>query len=357
MHKFCLVVALAFFATLSYAEGLESAAGTMNVPSNWTYVKLANSSFEMPLPDTYKIETVGENTLFIESDKFTYDGHTINQDYFFLFFKTIPFASNFDEFADNLCYSINGESNLKVTAASGDEFPLEYSITDEFMINDIEIIQVSTNCRGLFPIFVLSYQNRIYYFALADIGNTSNAKLYKLAIENIRPSKNEGITPAVEYLLDQGIVSGYPDGTFRPENRINRAEFTKIVVNATVEDSSSIQGSGCFPDVQNEWFAPFICTAKASGMIGGYPDGTFQPAENVNFAEAAKIVMHAFGLETGEETEAWYENDVKALEERNAIPLSIQSLDQKISRGEMAEMVYRLHAGVRDEPSREFLDL
>ena len=166
---------------------------------------------------------------------------------------------------------------------------------------------------------------------------------------------------AISYISSHSIVSGYPDGTFRPSSPINRAEFTKIIVGATTEDHSTIKGSNCFPDVEDEWFAKYVCTAKDKNIIGGYPDGTFKPADNVNFAEAAKIVVEAFelidegGKEDGKKGEAWYGQYVLALQNVNAIPLSIDSLDKKITRGEMAEMIYRLHAGVEDLPSGELL--
>jgi hypothetical protein len=163
---------------------------------------------------------------------------------------------------------------------------------------------------------------------------------------------NHANNNAINYAFNQNIISGYPDGTFKPENRINRAEFTKIVVGATRD--GEIDGSNCFPDVQDEWFSSFVCTAKENGTIGGYPDGTFRPSDEVNFAEAAKIVVGAFGLEVGD-GDNWYEPYIQALGDAGAIPLSIGSLDEKITRGEMAEMVYRLHAEVTDLPSKTFL--
>ena len=58
---------------------------------------------------------------------------------------------------------------------------------------------------------------------------------------------------AIKFLKDQGIVEGYPDGNFRPDQEINRAEFTKIVGGSVFTE---IAGEDCFPDVHDEWFAP-----------------------------------------------------------------------------------------------------
>lgn len=143
---------------------------------------------------------------------------------------------------------------------------------------------------------------------------------------------------AAEYLQEKGIVDGYEDGTFQPLNTINRAEFTKIVLNATHPEA--VGGSHCFTDVEDEWFAPYICGAKTLGIIGGYPDGTFLPGDNVNFAEAAKILTNAFDIETETTDGAWYEPYVDYMDERYYFPYSTPGIEFSVYRGEMAEMVY-----------------
>ncbi|MCK9186077.1 S-layer homology domain-containing protein [Candidatus Gracilibacteria bacterium] len=50
----------------------------------------------------------------------------------------------------------------------------------------------------------------------------------------------------------------------------------------------------CFPDVKNEWFAKYVCFAKEKGWISGYPDGTFKPANNINKAESTKMLLEIF---------------------------------------------------------------
>jgi hypothetical protein len=228
----------------------------------------------------------------------------------------------------------------------------------EKKLGNYDLIEITINDVCEYKIWEILGTNHTY--SLSACLNDAVQNQYENIVRSIKEAKLHDISRshsnfiAITYVADHHIVSGYPDGTYRPDSPINRAEFTKIVVNATTQDSSTIRGSTCFPDVQKEWFAPFVCTAKANNTINGYPDGTFKPAENVNFVEAAKIVVNAFGLETGEETDTWYENDVNALEAVNAIPLSITSLDQKITRGEMAEIIYRIHAKIQDLPSQSY---
>lgn len=146
---------------------------------------------------------------------------------------------------------------------------------------------------------------------------------------------------AIEYVALEGIVNGYDDGTYRPEQLINRAEFTKIIIESTNPQAEI--GANCFPDVEDQWFAGYVCGARALDIINGYPDGTFRPAQNIAFVEAAKIVSIAFGYEPIE-TSPWYKGYVENLGDENAIPLSIDSFEETITRGQLAEIIYRIKA-------------
>lgn len=156
-------------------------------------------------------------------------------------------------------------------------------------------------------------------------------------------------TTAIAYLKDHGIVQGYDDGTFRSLSKINRAEFMKIVVESITDNA---EGSECFSDVHAEWFAKYICYGKNNGIVSGYDDGTFHPEQEVNFAEASKIIVNALDLTAPSSDttsaavttpeEQWYTDFAKTLSAKNAIPTSISDFDKSIARGEMAEMIWRL---------------
>jgi hypothetical protein len=112
---------------------------------------------------------------------------------------------------------------------------------------------------------------------------------------DVRPSR-AGYA-AIMSLHEQGILEGYPNGTFRPDGSINRAEFIKILV-AGFRDNETKGESRCFRDVGTEWFATYVCAAKRLGWIEGYPDETFRPSQFINRAEAMKILVSAFGADT-----------------------------------------------------------
>jgi len=162
---------------------------------------------------------------------------------------------------------------------------------------------------------------------------------------------------AILYVQDEGIVEGYPDGSFQPQYPVNRAEFMKILIGSTY-DMAEIESctEKSFSDVpETEWYAMYVCMGKKKGIVHGYPDGSFRPTDTVNFVEAAKMIANTFegGQLSFEEIESdkWYEPYVNYLADRNAIPVVFSALDEDIDRQEMAEIIYRLGANVTDKPS------
>ncbi len=162
---------------------------------------------------------------------------------------------------------------------------------------------------------------------------------------------------AIEHLRKLEIISGYPDGTFRPNASINRAEFTKIIMHSRFADNSIRECDTqkyTFEDVPSQaWFAPYICIAKKQGLIEGYPNGTFDPANNILFTEAAKIIVESFSLAT-QRREPWYAPYVKSLSDAKAIPQSITKVDKTITRGEMAELIFRVKTNTQNKPASLF---
>lgn len=94
---------------------------------------------------------------------------------------------------------------------------------------------------------------------------------------------------AIYALSDMGAISGYPDGTFLPANPITRAEFTRIVVGALGIHNE--QAQTVLNDVANDaWYRSYVASAVANGLISGYEDGSFRPANMITRAEVMTIV-------------------------------------------------------------------
>lgn len=160
------------------------------------------------------------------------------------------------------------------------------------------------------------------------------------------------------YIVQEGYASGFEDGSFRPEAVISRAAFAKIVTSALFPSGqiqlcpAIISTNEIFPDVPvQEWFAPYVCTAKLHNIVSGYPDGTFAPHKNIGFPAVAKMLVEAFDIPVTNAKGEWYVPYLVALSERNAIPSTVESVYHLMTRGEVAEMIYRLETGITDKPS------
>lgn len=156
---------------------------------------------------------------------------------------------------------------------------------------------------------------------------------------------------SIEFLQEQGVLQGYGDGSFKPEASINRAELVKVVFAALDIDTTG--EGGCFPDVQQEWFAPYICHAKDLGIVQGYPDGYYHPEREVNMVESLKIAVEAFGLshEEAEEGEQWYEPYMEFTHTNNIFSKYSYFPDRSARREEVAYSVHqmlRIFSGVEE---------
>jgi hypothetical protein len=177
---------------------------------------------------------------------------------------------------------------------------------------------------------------------------------------------------AIEYLRKNNVIRGYLDGTFKPSQKITRAEFVALVTNPFFlqgqRESDCLSrhygpnaGLAFFPDVdaQSE-SAEDICVAAVHDIVHGYPDGTFRPRSLITFAEAAKISAAVLSVSVRRDQEnetRWYTPYVRRLAELHAIPVSIRSVTQPLTRAEMAEIVYRLKADVTNQATAHEQDL
>ena len=92
---------------------------------------------------------------------------------------------------------------------------------------------------------------------------------------------------AISYMSNLKMVKGYPDGNFRPYANITRAEFAAMVVRF---ENISAAGSKTFTDLQNNhWAYEVIQKAAQAGWISGYPDGSFKPDQPITRGEVVTI--------------------------------------------------------------------
>lgn len=160
---------------------------------------------------------------------------------------------------------------------------------------------------------------------------------------------------AIEFLKENGIVNGFSDNTFRPENKLNRAEALKIIVEA-FDVSTSSNYSGQFTDVNaDDWFASYVVAGKNAGIINGYNDGSFKPGNTLIVAEALKIILVASKVELPSSVDKdvfsdvrvadWFSNYAYYARENNMILGDDYGKiypNDEISRAQFAELIFRI---------------
>jgi hypothetical protein len=100
----------------------------------------------------------------------------------------------------------------------------------------------------------------------------------------------------LEELKDAGIMRGY-SGDMKPDQNITRAELLKTVLEGVDTDMNGMTYKGYFSDVKSsDWSWKYVEKAYEMGIITGYTDGTFKPNQNINRAEALKIVLEGFEI-------------------------------------------------------------
>ena len=100
----------------------------------------------------------------------------------------------------------------------------------------------------------------------------------------------------IDFARREGLLSGYPDGTFRPAYGMSRNEFAVLLVNLTQRELITERPANFnLTDVPSNWAAPYIYTVHAAGYITGFPDGTFRGTNLVTRAEATRMLNQAMG--------------------------------------------------------------
>lgn len=100
---------------------------------------------------------------------------------------------------------------------------------------------------------------------------------------------------SIENIKNEGVIKGYEDGTFKPEQLVSRAEALTIILKSAHITSGNGLFSTRFTDVPiDSWFSPYVFRATTLNIIQGNPDGTFAPTRTVNKAEFIKMALVAF---------------------------------------------------------------
>lgn len=95
---------------------------------------------------------------------------------------------------------------------------------------------------------------------------------------------------SISNLEARAVVSGYPDGTFRPKSNVTRAEFVTMICNMGEWKDIEIKGDTSFSDMESHWSKHYV--KGMSDLVNGYNDGTFRPDSYITRAEAATMLSN-----------------------------------------------------------------
>lgn len=163
---------------------------------------------------------------------------------------------------------------------------------------------------------------------------------------------------AIQALKERAIVQGFPNGTFGPDRLITRAELLKIALEgAGVSTADLADAESPFPDMgATHGLRQYVIYAQHHQIVSGYPDGTYRPDNTTTRGEAIKMLLNINEVIASGSDLTWHYQDVDnsdplaayiyTARDQKVIPNKYKTktvaIGEKITRGEVAEMMYRL---------------
>ncbi len=144
------------------------------------------------------------------------------------------------------------------------------------------------------------------------------------------------LNTCVNELVELGVISGYEDGTFRPDAPVTRAEAAAMICRLMGFET---EGNSGFSDTADgEWYSGAVGKAAEIGIIDGYGDGTFKPDNNISYHEMLKLAYCLLG-----QPNLWYSSVVtSAVHEGLTSELKSFSEDDAVTRGDMCILLSKL---------------
>ncbi|MDO4314197.1 MAG: S-layer homology domain-containing protein [Oscillospiraceae bacterium] len=138
---------------------------------------------------------------------------------------------------------------------------------------------------------------------------------------------------AVDYALTNSLMSGYADGTFRPNAYLSRAMLAQILYN--LEGRPAVSGGSVFTDVPDTmWCAGAVRWAAANGVVTGYADGTFRPAVSINREQLA-VMLYRYAVYRGMEAVTLEEHLTGFADSGSISGYAAQAMNWAVGRGVM----------------------
>jgi len=157
---------------------------------------------------------------------------------------------------------------------------------------------------------------------------------------------------AAAELYRRAVLGGYPDGEFKGDREVNRAEASKFLLLARFGSIDlDKKNNGKFKDVlEGQWYVPYVIYAAEKSILQGYADGNFKPEQSVNTVEFLKLLTKTFDLELNVEydfddvdSSVWFAKYAGSATKYNLFPKRGTHLDgaSMLTRDEVAVAIYQ----------------
>lgn len=156
-------------------------------------------------------------------------------------------------------------------------------------------------------------------------------------------SAYETKTPMQSLLSSLSIMQGDENGDFCEDDMVTRAEFAKIAVTASKYRNSVSKHSTVSPfgDVKfTHWGAPYIKIASENGLVSGYPDGSFRPENGVLLEEGVTICLKLLGYEDADFGASWPSGQMSLATDKGLLDGIEKPIGYSLTRGEVMNLIY-----------------
>ena len=146
---------------------------------------------------------------------------------------------------------------------------------------------------------------------------------------------------AVKMLSEAGIIQGDANGRFNPEQTVTRAQAAAFLCRMLgIEETAKVKKSTKFSDVpQNYWASGYVAAIADQGVISGFTDGTFKPNNPVTYAQMIKLLVCAWGYEDEALQKGGYPNGYVAIAEQYGITAGVTIVNsQNCPRKNVAQL-------------------
>lgn len=189
---------------------------------------------------------------------------------------------------------INGET-IKIEARDKDKniTKIEYKVTK----NAVEEVKAIAYIKG-YPDGTFKPQANVTRAEAAQMFATllnGGANFGTSQATKFSDASDDWYSKAINYVVGKGLISGYPNGTFKPNESITRAEFAQMISGYVKNEKSSTSD---FKDVKDHWAKDAIDKLYGNKNVNGYPDGSFKPNAKITRAEAVTILNSVFNRNT-----------------------------------------------------------